>query len=511
MVLRTPPPGGSAQVHAPTQQEDFPMIGGQHSASSQHTLVGKSEGNVGKKRRRDDSPMRHVGDHMKEIVSGIEEVCSFLQAPESKINKVKAAALCELLSNVISCASELHGLAAYYAGQYSAVKEVLEGHLAGRARAMDTNEGRMEESTRPSLSPLMRVVEEIKRDVSGGYSTPVMNSVGKMERRIAEQSQRLNQLLDHQSKSYRDAATNSGSGAWTMVGRRGRVGAPMGSPHVPSHTLDGPVHIAQVRADLRARIKEKGGPQPSKATHTFLVTGAEGDRDVMRKLSTGINPKDLGLDIKSSRSTMGGGVVVEVNGPVNIKSLQDNDVIRGMGFTVREAPRKLPRILVHGVPSSFTADELQAEFWKSCSAEGDWKERKAEFLPIHKAGPRGLPETKWVIEVSQAVRAMIVGEGKIRLGWIICRVVDHVSVSRCYKCQKFGHVAKGCNRDEICGWCSEKNHSFKDCPTRDQPACCTNCKEAGRPNQHDAGSLGCPSYRIAIENQVRLTDYGKHE
>ena len=204
-------------------------------------------------------------------------------------------------------------------------------------------------------------------------------------------------------------------------------------------------------------------------------------------------------------------MVLEVENRVDLRSLQENPQIVKMGVVIKEAPRKLPRLLVHGVPSAMTAAELEEEFW-SCNCLDFKKELRADaFKPIHKTGPKNLSETKWVVEVSQAVRPHLIGSGRLRLGWLFCRVVDHVSVSRCYQCQKFGHIARGCNRKEVCGWCAEEGHNIKNCTRKGQTAVCINCKEARRGCGHDAGSLECPAYRIAMENQVRLTDYGKDE
>jgi len=51
---------------------------------------------------------------------------------------------------------------------------------------------------------------------------------------------------------------------------------------------------------------------------------------------------------------------------------------------------------------------------------------------------------------------------------------------RCYKCQRFGHIAKNCNSVEICPVCSRK-HSYVECPVKEnyreqKKAVCANCR-----------------------------------
>ena len=34
--------------------------------------------------------------------------------------------------------------------------------------------------------------------------------------------------------------------------------------------------------------------------------------------------------------------------------------------------------------------------------------------------------------------------GKLRVGWVNCRLREHVEVTRCFRCQGYGHVSRGC-------------------------------------------------------------------
>ncbi|KAF6197389.1 hypothetical protein GE061_020252 [Apolygus lucorum] len=525
MVLRTPPPAKAGSSDVPDGSTDSPMVDTQQlgeqafnirpsSLAASGAMMKENTSNV-KKRRREDSPKKRVEDHMRIILANIDEVSAFLHSPESKINKVKAHSLCELLAEITSSANELNGLATYYAGRYSAAKEILEDHLTGgSAGVVDAAEGLPRRRNGPSLSPILRAVEQVRDGLNDGFHTPVINAVGKVERRFNEQSRQLSQFLEQQNKSYGEATMGQKAtdhGPWTEVVRRGRTHNHQAIPHnqvaIPTPTK--PKSISQIRADIRARIKGSGGPHPSRSSQTLVVKGEADEQDIMKKLSSSINPKDLGLDIKSSRSMRGGGVILEVEGQVNVSDLQKNTAISALGITIKEAPSKCPRVLIHGVPASLTPEELLEDFWKSNCAEIGVDNRKDGFIPVYKAGPKNHSETKWVVQVSQAVRSIIIKDGKVRLGWLVCRVVDHISVSRCYRCQKFRHVAKGCSAGEVCGWCSENGHNFKSCSNRSQPPKCTNCNDAGRLDHHDAGSLECPSYRIAMEHQVRLTDYGQ--
>ena len=65
-----------------------------------------------------------------------------------------------------------------------------------------------------------------------------------------------------------------------------------------------------------------------------------------------------------------------------------------------------------------------------------------------------------------------------------------ISVTQCFNCQSFGHLAKNCRSKQkrlICG----ESHSYKGCPNREaKKAKCANCLEP-----HVASYRGCPEYK----------------
>ncbi|CAF1296399.1 unnamed protein product [Rotaria sp. Silwood1] len=63
--------------------------------------------------------------------------------------------------------------------------------------------------------------------------------------------------------------------------------------------------------------------------------------------------------------------------------------------------------------------------------------------------------------------------------------------SQCYKCFKYGHVAKYCRSDnQLCSRCGGANHKYDDCPNSSQKPTCSNCK-----GEHFATSANCPKYK----------------
>ena len=71
---------------------------------------------------------------------------------------------------------------------------------------------------------------------------------------------------------------------------------------------------------------------------------------------------------------------------------------------------------------------------------------------------------------------------------------------KCYNCQKFGHYAKDCKNEYVCGKCSE-NHLTKDCVSAVLK--CSNCVQNNMDTtEHAASSQQCPSL-IKRQNMLK--------
>ena len=85
----------------------------------------------------------------------------------------------------------------------------------------------------------------------------------------------------------------------------------------------------------------------------------------------------------------------------------------------------------------------------------------------------------------------------VYLGWRRFKVSTFIpEPTRCYNCQKYGHIARNCNSGVICPSCAKK-HNYLNCPVKNnqrnqESARCHNC---GGP--HPASYKGCSKYQHA--------------
>jgi hypothetical protein len=92
--------------------------------------------------------------------------------------------------------------------------------------------------------------------------------------------------------------------------------------------------------------------------------------------------------------------------------------------------------MAHGIKTTLTEQYIA----RSISNQNDCS-RETTRSPSSKLGKKGLD---WVIEVDGKPWKQLINNGEVYLGCDAFAVKDCVSLTRCYKCQRYGHLAKNC-------------------------------------------------------------------
>ena len=53
-----------------------------------------------------------------------------------------------------------------------------------------------------------------------------------------------------------------------------------------------------------------------------------------------------------------------------------------------------------------------------------------------------------VIRLTEVDAARLLQIGKLRIGWIACRIREHAEVARCFRCLGYGHWSRGCSNPD---------------------------------------------------------------
>jgi hypothetical protein len=122
----------------------------------------------------------------------------------------------------------------------------------------------------------------------------------------------------------------------------------------------------------------------------------------------------------------------------------------------------------------------------------------------------------WVLEISPAIRKIIIKSRTIFVGFKSCRYSEYLQITRCYNCNGFGHISKDCTQNTIsCGFCGQL-HDSKVCDRKKVQLFCVNCDRFNKSTKsskklqtnHSVLSEECESFK-RIKNIVNSkVNYG---
>lgn len=285
---------------------------------------------------------------------------------------------------------------------------------------------------------------------------------------------------------------------------------------LPAASQDENAAISQQKSASRNIIKSfaaaLGANAGVKGKEAVLVRGAESDKseEIEKKLKASVHPGEEGWHVVSVRRQGKNAVRVELPSPNSADKLMKHPGLQGAGLTANPLPLRNPLIAVYGVPR--TASDVQFVNYMHSQNFSSWD--KDDFLRrvkiSHKIGKRDAELASIVVEVTPDIRSEILKRGYLFVDWAKCRAQDYTKVTRCFKCQLLGHLAKSCQAESpTCGHCAQNGHQFVDCTNKDGPAVCAVCKAAGRDDKHNIRSQDCPTYLRALRYKMNFINYGQ--
>lgn len=302
--------------------------------------------------------------------------------------------------------------------------------------------------------------------------------------------------------------------------------------HAHIQALKDRQNLSERLHDLRQSIEESSLPSSKasfadmvkKSTNNYIrptqlssvaiypkdkLKSSEETKSLVQKI---ISPEEMKLHVRGLRKTINGGVIISTDTKDDIEKLKNSVHLSSSALTIDEPKRRRPRIVVIGVPSSMQEREVYKCMYEQNLCDKLIDMSRDQFLAAiklsHKSGRKGAESCNYIIEVSPTIRKALITQDRVFVNWCSCPVRDFTFVTRCFKCQQYGHAAKTCRADVYtCGHCGDLGHQSSECTKKEQASKCATCLRYKKPSDHKTGDPDCPAKKIAEQRYINSTDY----
>lgn len=237
----------------------------------------------------------------------------------------------------------------------------------------------------------------------------------------------------------------------------------------------------------------------------------QGSQETSSTIKKRINP--IATAVTGIKKISKGGVVVECKDKEAVIKLKEEATAKlGKDYVVSIPKQKLPKIKIVGLNDKLDTIEMK----NKVLAQNSFLDEKAYINIVHLAEDKKNRGCYFAYaEVDGDSYRKILNEQKLNIGWDRCRIYDAVNITRCFKCNQFGHKATDCKKETICPKCAGE-HELSDCKSEDTETKCSNCVYAVNKLKmkidihHPAWSAECPVYKRRIEQERSKIDFLGH-
>ena len=223
------------------------------------------------------------------------------------------------------------------------------------------------------------------------------------------------------------------------------------------------------------------------------VSAKDGDSyaEILKAMKAKVNPKNSGAEVLSIRRTRREEILLVLKKGDDVSAFEKAlDQAVGEKANVKSLVSKRT-LEVRDLDETVTREEVGAAL---CIALG--KPDLGDQCRLYKRF--GGVQTA-VVSLTEVEARSLLGLGKLRVGWVNCRIREHVEVAQCFRCQGYGHLSRGCvlpGRKDACWRCEGALHVAKECKAQTK---CQKCADSGEKDvAHASGSGSGPIFRAEL-------------
>jgi hypothetical protein len=259
-------------------------------------------------------------------------------------------------------------------------------------------------------------------------------------------------------------------------------------------------------------------PAPPKFKITVVpesgCPGINTAEDTKRLLQTR-PPRDYGIRVDKIVTLKDNAILLESRCDSVLK-IADSKVLKDLKLKAVPIRKRWPRMLISDVPEGTTQEQLVEELTGQNLPDSVPKNFIGKIFKQNRRTQRNTESrssagsANFVVEVHPAARRFYLQTGRVYTAWRSHHIRDFLEVTRCYNCQRYGHISRNCNSPTACGYCSSTEHDSNACRHRDDPQKhkCVNCLRSGaKDTAHHTAANMCPIYKHRLQDVINATLY----
>jgi hypothetical protein len=290
---------------------------------------------------------------------------------------------------------------------------------------------------------------------------------------------------------------------WETVGKKKGAKKTQGGQAKGAQQQGGPTEGAQSQGGqkmtyaqrLKARVEE---------VHETVVAADSGCG--LKNVLQQVDIKVIGGPVAQMSTRKDGSVVLACKSKEQKEKLEQ-ELRKREGVTVRDIPRMNPTLTLTGLEAHWSAEEVVADVHQ----KNDWlhggqplEEFRKSFAFLTKRKCQNERRQNMVFAVEPKIHHEAMERGKVVVGLTLCFVTEEIRVKQCFRCHRFGHMAKECKNKELCYKCGKEGHRKSECGAEAKR--CPNCIRARRgQTNHCATDRKCPELQRRMQLKASRT------
>lgn len=278
-----------------------------------------------------------------------------------------------------------------------------------------------------------------------------------------------------------------------------------------------PAHRSRSRAASRKRNKtpnrhksQNRSASRRRKQHVLAVyPNKEKESQATKKaIQECINPTEINIGIKKVKHIRKGGILIETDKEEDIEALlkefAEQDLLK-REYKAEKPKKRLPQIICFNITEDIDRESLVEKLKTQNEVLKDAEHLKAVHSYKTKRG------ANWIIETDTITFDSISNLRKLIVGWQRVDFKENKRATQCFKCWRYGHIAKHCRGNECCANCGTEGHKSDKC---NQDTNCKNCSfhntKFGTKYQtnHKASDKTCTVHKKELDLVSSKINYG---